>query len=337
MDIGQLPVSHPDGALFSRLEREQQLRQLSSYDWARLAVQLGIDKKLAFGTGGIYVLHAVLDEQIKKKQITGDKLGIKLEPIREGSEQAIKEFHMKLDLAVQQGQATPLNQQGATMTQGFAPPPPPPPPPAPPGPAAPAGFPPPAPAAFAPPPPPPPLPPGYPQQQQQQAPMPPPPPPQQQVAPPPPAPQQYAAAPPPPPQVAPPPPATGGKRNSRKSAEAPPPPPPVPTAFAPPPPQQQFAPPPMAPPVAPQQFAQAPMTAAPQLDSEMLEHLKALRVEMIEQRNLVQDLRQCVANLSVATAIQLRQTYQRPIQKLEDLSLEATLAECGMKGTLPPR
>lgn len=330
MELHEIPERRPDGSLFTRLEREQHLREFSSYDWARYATQMGFDKKLAFGTSGIYVLHAILDEQIKRKLIVGDKLGVRLDLVREGNEQAVNEFKMKLDLAVQQGQALAQNQQGDNpMANGFTPPPPPPPP------QQPGGFPPPAPAQFSPPPPPPP-----PQQPQYAppgvaaAPPPPPPPPPAQAAPPqyaPPSGPAVAAPPPPPPAPpAPPvPPTSGGKRGKRSEAAPPPPPaPPAPPSFTPPP--------GMAPPPPPQQaYAPPPQAQSAPDNSELLEHVKASRADIIELKNLVNDLRQMAADQSVVLALLLRQLYQKQLTSADGLSLAKTLAECGLG--VPPR
>jgi hypothetical protein len=83
--------------------------------------------------------------------------------------------------------------------------------------------------------------------------------------------------------------------------------------------------------------ASIPMAAPVQgPDADLVNELKTARADIIELRNMVQDLRQIAAQQSVVLALTLRQLYQKPLTSADGLSLEKTLAECGL-GSIPPR
>jgi hypothetical protein len=239
MQALKLPEAKPDGSQYTRLEREQQVRELkSTLKWAELAFSAGVEKRLAYGTPPIYVLHSVLDEMVKKKKCSGEKIGFKLDQVLAQHAQTIQEFTAKLGLLVQSGQAMPPQEgEGLTMSNGYPPPPTPPIPSN--GQQQAAGYPPPPPPPpntqqFAPPAPPapPPPPPGYAPPQappQYAAPPSPPAPPAPPMPPAPPVPQQAAQVPVPPgPPVPPPPPQQaapqhGGRRSKKQTVpDAPP-------------------------------------------------------------------------------------------------------------------
>jgi hypothetical protein len=296
-----LAFNKADGSLLSRIEMERLVRDTwkKIHTWRIKANKdYGLPKNQAFDMKPGVLLHWMLDEMIRRKQITGNEVGVNIQTYNDPNE--AQQLNQRLIALIQVGQAVqPKEGEGIDMN-GTAPPPPsgpwtpPPPPGAPPGYGPPPG-PPPQQQGYAPPPPPPgppAPPPGYgppppagppPQYAPPQGPPPGygPPPPQQQAYGPPPGPPpgqpQYA---PPPPQGPPAaaPAAAGSRRGKRGAApggSAPPPPSaaPVPTQTSFPAPgqqpggmtmpQQAWSPPPPAqqqqvPPPPPQHVQQAP-------------------------------------------------------------------------------
>lgn len=175
-----LVFKNADGSKLTRIEMEQQIRQVwvqRSVKKLRAGMEYGLPNKQAQDLKPAPLLHWLLDEMVRKGQITGPLLDVN--PYNgDGNEE--EQLIQRLTALIEQGHALkPDNSEGLSMSTPFpappapgqiwAPPAPPghaPPPPPPPGPAAyapppqmstfgpPPGAPP-APVGFAPPPPPP--------------------------------------------------------------------------------------------------------------------------------------------------------------------------------------
>ena len=348
--IPELSYQKPDGSLFSRLEMEEQTRQVwPKIHWVRLMANkiYGLPRQAAFDMKEAFIRHWVLDEMVRRGQITGDVSGVDAQTYNDDA--TSRQFIQRLQFLIQAGQAiVPKEGEGVDMS-GFTPPPPPmgmmPPPN---GQPQQMPFQPPAPQGFAPP-----MPQGMPPQgpPQMQPPMAPPQmqppqgPPQQQYAPPmpgagmpqmpqTPVPPMPGALPPQMPQQAAP--QAGGRRKRGGDQQAAPgqqqaaPVPPMPSGppgggFQPPP---QFAPP-GAPPMMqqppgapPPQFA-APPAGPPQFAAPPQPQQQAPQpVPVAPDPALLQKLDQVLANqarlsadLAVVQAgicVALRATYQQP-------------------------
>jgi hypothetical protein len=323
---------HQQGRPKTRLEMEHWLREkIPKVHWLRIiACKLfHLPKPISWDMREIVLKHWLLDEMIRRQQITGDMLGVNQTASNDDGE--LRQFQQRLAALIQSGQAVlPQHVEGVDMN-GFTPPPPPngqsqyTAPPAPPGP--PAG--PPAPPMPAGPPQ------GYAQPPMQQTQMPGPgfqaPPPPQQAAPmgppgygPPPGPPMSGPPMSPPPSAPPQQAATG--RGRRKAADAGPPaaPPPAapvpamgppgvqpPSGFAPlPAGAPSFGPPPVV--ATPPQAQNTQMAAAQNsIGDALYERLENLTKLVEAQGKQIAELQKVVQMTSMVTTILGRGMYSK--------------------------
>lgn len=135
--IPTLELSSPNGIPLTRIQAEKELwdKCKTSHMMRRLAWgQLGLDGRFAWMLKPTSVTHWILDELIRKKQITGEPIGV--QPELDTDDSYFNSFVQRLIVFVQDGRALqPKEGEGIDMSDiqnpgypsapGFNPPPPP--------------------------------------------------------------------------------------------------------------------------------------------------------------------------------------------------------------------
>lgn len=125
-EIPDISYARQDGSLLSRIEMEQQLRQIWTKPyWLRIKANklLGLPKQPAFAMKETVLRHWVLDEMIRRGHVTGDLVQVNPQTHEDDNEQ--KQFTQRLIALIQVGQAMPpTDGEGVDMSQQPMPPPP---------------------------------------------------------------------------------------------------------------------------------------------------------------------------------------------------------------------
>lgn len=124
--IPTLEFTHPDGRPRTRLEMDKWIREnISKTHWIRiLATRLyGLQKQYTFGMQDILLRHWLLDEMIRRGQVTGELSG--LNHMLHEDEAEVRQFTQRLGHLIRTNQAIhPEAEEGIDMNH-FTPPPPP--------------------------------------------------------------------------------------------------------------------------------------------------------------------------------------------------------------------
>lgn len=128
--IPDLKYAKADGTLFERIEMEKQMRETwPKVHWLRIKANkiYGLQRQAAWGMLEPVLRHWVLDEMVRRGQVSGDILGVNVQSHEDENEQ--RQFVQRLVALVQAGKALiPQEGEGIDMSQF-------PPNPTPPGPA----------------------------------------------------------------------------------------------------------------------------------------------------------------------------------------------------------
>lgn len=127
--IPSLEMSRPDGSLFSRTEMEAQIREKwRGHQPKRLRAinPYGLASKIAYDTPTIVILHWLLDEMVKKKEIIGERLGVDIpSPGYYDDPEKFNQFKQRMLLAIEHGHALqPEEGEGINMSDMKSAPPP---------------------------------------------------------------------------------------------------------------------------------------------------------------------------------------------------------------------
>lgn len=124
--IPELEYQKPDGSLLTRLEMEQQMRNLwPKIHWIRIKANkvYGLPKQAAFDMREVTLRHWTLDEMTRRGQIVGDVAGVDAQTYNDDA--VTRQFTQRLQYLIQTGQAImPQEGEGIDMSN-FVPPPPP--------------------------------------------------------------------------------------------------------------------------------------------------------------------------------------------------------------------
>jgi hypothetical protein len=129
--LAQIDMRKPDGAFFTRLEMEQQLREkLSTVHHRRLkAINLGLDSRAAYDMYPISVTHWILDQWVLKGEVRGEYIGVRSELKADSDNEYFRQFTQRLAMFIENGWAVlPNPGEGIDMNQMNQPPMPPMPP-----------------------------------------------------------------------------------------------------------------------------------------------------------------------------------------------------------------
>ena len=124
--IPELQYTKPDGTLLSRIEMEQQIKEKWSkpVHWLRLMANkiYGLPKAPTFDMREAVLRHWVLDEMVRKGQVTGNLIGVNVQTYNYDAAQ--RQFLQSLVAMVQSGNALLPNEgEGVDMNQFTKPPP----------------------------------------------------------------------------------------------------------------------------------------------------------------------------------------------------------------------
>ena len=116
--LPDLQYQKPDGSPFTRLEMEQQMRDVwPKVYWLRIKANkiYGLPKQPSFDMKEAVLRHWVLDEMARRGQIVGDQVGVNVQSYNDDNEQ--RQFIQRLTAMIQAGQAfAPKEGEGVDMS-----------------------------------------------------------------------------------------------------------------------------------------------------------------------------------------------------------------------------